>query len=152
MADPNNPKTEPTCLAPNGCRQTNPEGAEPVRCRVCNRPLKTEAPIAAGVGPTCAEKLGMLDSESKPPRKRKRIPVDPNQLGLFDAMQPRSKGFAQEVLGGRASEPGKEEQPPGDPCGELGCTITVKVMIVCPDGRPTLHVVISRGGVACKGC
>jgi hypothetical protein len=147
MAHPDDPKTDPTHLAPIYCHQPKPEQAEPVRCRVCTRPLKTDASIAAGIGPTCAKKLGALDSESRPPRKRKRVRVDPNQLDLF--------GFVQEDAGGTlepTSEPEEGEQPPGAPCGGLCYTMTVKVAITAPGGHPSLQVAIAQGGAPCRGC
>ncbi|TSK07032.1 MAG: hypothetical protein FPO08_10400 [Geobacter sp.] len=154
MADPNDRKTNTTHLAPIYCHQTKPEEAEPIRCRECNRFLKTEASIAAGIGPTCAKKVGMLDLEFTLPRKKKRIPIDPNQLGLFVAMQTSPSDLLQEGTRGAiepTSEP-VEEQPLDGTSSMLGCTITIEVAITSPGGQPSLHVAIAQGGAPCKGC
>ncbi len=146
MEHPKDPKTDPTHLAPIYCQQPKPEEVEPVRCRECNRPLKTEASVTAGIGPTCAKKLGMLDLEFTPLRKGRKIPVDPNQLRLFDAMEESAEGALESTTGSGG------EQPLDGPGDRLGCTMRIEVTITCPGGHPSLQVAIAQGGAPCRGC
>lgn len=154
MADANDPKTDHNHLAPICCHQPKPEGAEPVRCSKCNRPLKTEASIAAGIGPTCAKKVRTILEEPLPPRKGRKIRVDPNQLGLFVATKASPSDLPREGAGGAikpTSEAGEEQLLDG-PGNMLACTMSIELTIICPGGHPSLHVAVSQGGVPCKGC
>lgn len=147
MADPNDPKTDHT---------QNTKGTEPVRCRACDRPLKTEASIAAGVGPTCAKKIEAGAPESTPRRKGRKIRVNPNQLPLPYDMQPPSEvwlGESVEVVPEEIAPAELEESKAKTESSAPRSTIvTVEVKIVCPSQHPSVIVVITqKGGGACSG-
>jgi hypothetical protein len=157
MADPNDRKTNPTGLAPNGCRKPKPEGAEHVRCRACNRPLKTEASITAGIGPTCAKKIGADNLEPSPRYKGRKISVDPNQLYLPYDLRPHPKPQLEKSMKLEPQETApaelEESNAKTESSAPRSMIVTVEVKTVCPDQHPSLIVVISeKGGGACSGC